>query len=114
MKRLIPFSLLLVAACGPAFKFTRTAEAPAAAKPADCNFRVVSTLEESKGYQELGVLDFNSGAYVGSMAVFLEKIGPEVCAAGGDLVVGEINGLGIYVRGIVFEKQPAATATAQQ
>jgi hypothetical protein len=30
----------------------------------------------------------------------------EVCGAGGDLVVGEINGYGYYVRGVVFKKRP--------
>jgi hypothetical protein len=37
---------------------------------------------------------------------FKEAAGPFVCAAGGDGVLTEINGLGAYIRGTVIKFRP--------
>ncbi len=70
-----------------------------AAKPAGCDFPLTATTPSS-GFQEIGVLE-PDGLTTDQLGIFKELIRKDVCAAGGDLVVGEIN-RGHYVRGIVF------------
>jgi hypothetical protein len=45
---------------------------------------------------------------------FKTQVQLQVCQAGGDLVVPQINGLGLYVRGIVYAKAPEPPATPAQ
>jgi len=84
-------------------------------RPANCSFRIVSTLPEGH-WEEIGVANVRPGHGGGTLiaphtpGAFRKLIGDKVCAAGGELVVGEINGLGQYVRGTVFvaSKKPVA------
>ena len=99
------------AACGPAYRYTRTAEATPASKTLDCDFRVTASLPEGGGYAEIGVFELGSDSSH-RIEDFKKKIHDQVCTAGGDLVVAEINGFGYYVRGIVLKKT-GAQATAQ-
>jgi hypothetical protein len=73
----------------------------------------VVNVAPEKGYSELGVLDFDFGIAIGAVDTFKTKIQKQVCQAGGDLVVAQINGDGCYVRGIVFVKERADQASAQ-
>jgi hypothetical protein len=112
MKRsFLVVAALSLGACIP-YKFSLTAEAPAVPREPLCGFRVVNVVPE-KGYSELGVLEFNGGNAATKVEAFREKVQEEVCRAGGDLVVPQINGYGVYVRAIVFKKASEAQASAQ-
>jgi hypothetical protein len=111
MSRLFLVIALAGCAAGSGYKFSLTAEKPLAAKAPDCQFRVVNVLPET-GYRELGVLDA-AGIVADKIDAFKVKIQQQVCEAGGDLVVAEINGYGDYVRGVVFVKASAEQASAQ-
>jgi hypothetical protein len=109
------FLALLFAGCattGNNYKFSITAEQQATGRAPDCSFRVVNVAPQ-QGYNELGVLDYDSGDVATKIDEFKTKIHAQVCQAGGDLVVAEINGFGSYVRGIVFVKAPNQQASAQ-
>ena len=83
-----------------------------ASKAEDCDFQVLSTMNNLQGYEEIGVINFTTMAsgdllWVKDASVFKEKIRKFVCSAGGDAVLGEVNGAGGYIRGIVFRKKDA-------
>jgi hypothetical protein len=94
---------LILCGCAAQYNYTLTAEQPGDPKPASCNFRVTGTLPEGN-YEELGVLDFGGGQAACNIAAFKESITPKVCEAGGDLVVGQVNGFNCYIRGLVLRK----------
>ena len=106
------FVLVLLALSGCAqygYRFTKTTRhALPPPEPANCDFGVAASMPEGP-YEELGVLDAEQA--VSSMASFREVIAERVCAVGGDLVIGEVNGYGYYVRGIVFRHLAEATPT---
>jgi hypothetical protein len=111
MKRATLILLVSVAGCGPMYKYTSTSQ-PIAAKPELCDFQVTGSPPQSGGYQEIGVIEMDNGV-TSSIAEFRKEVQTLVCKAGGDLVVSEINGVGSYVRGVVFRKAEAPAAAAQ-
>jgi hypothetical protein len=97
-------SLLFWAGCSPSAKYTFTSSTTALSpKPKDCDFAVM-TAAPASGYQEIGILDWQSGWAVDKVAFFKSSVHDQVCMSGGDLVVTEINGVGDYVRGAVLRK----------
>ena len=102
--------LLITTGCGPVYRYTQTTQEAATTKPADCDFLVTATLNSRADYVEMGVLEPVHHP-PRDIARFKDLIRNEVCAAGGDLVVGEINGFGFYVRGVVFKKRGRARAS---
>jgi hypothetical protein len=111
MRKLFTVLVLSITAagCGPVYSFTKTTQAIAPAKPeASCDFLVTGTITDLSSYVELGVLEYLRTP-PRRIDEFKEMIYDQVCAAGGDVVVGEINGFGYYVRGIVFKKRAVAS-----
>jgi hypothetical protein len=45
---------------------------------------------------------------VTTLPAFKAAVAEQVCAAGGELLVGQVNGSGIYVHGLVYRKIVAA------
>lgn len=84
--------------------YTPSTTARFPSKPADCDFAVLTTLPEGS-LEELGILDIQKAGLVTTAGDFKTIVGPQVCAAGGDIVVAEVNGSGNYVRGSVFRKK---------
>jgi hypothetical protein len=96
-------AVLALVGCGPMYKFVRNSEGAPEPRPADCDFRVTGSLDAA-GYAEVGILQYGGGQITNDLAKFKMDVRPSVCAAGGDLVVTEVNGYGHIVRGIVFKK----------
>lgn len=111
-----------LAACAAGMQYTPTSTKTVAARAPNCAFDVL-TLKPARPVEELGIIDFEGG-YVyssgkregvpSSAADLREKIGPEVCRAGGEAVVTEVNGLGQYVRATVVRYSPPADASKPQ
>ena len=102
----IGFCFLLYGCGTTTFPYSHTAERTYPAKPENCNFRVLSTVPKGN-YEEIGVLNIHWGD-LGRPTTpnELKKIvHKDVCKAGGVVVVGEVNGCGVYVRGTLFRKQ---------
>jgi hypothetical protein len=92
-------------ACGPAFRLTLSTTSstePLRAKPPGCEFRVVNIPPQGP-YEEIGTLTRASWATNDPVA-FKNAVAGDVCRIGGDVVVTEVNGDGIYVRGTVLRK----------
>ena len=115
--------LLILPSCAPAVHFTPRGEGAHPAFASDCPLEVVTS--RPPGATELGIVDF--GGAVGDLprdaSHFRALVRGAACAAGGDTVVGEVNGAGQYVRGTVLRvrspspptlRAPAATATAPE
>jgi hypothetical protein len=98
---------MVSAGCGPHYVYTRSSQEVTNAKSSGCDFAVTASLTDPSSYVELGVLDLHFDP-ARDIAAFKEMVRADVCQAGGDLVVTEINGVGSYVRGIVFKKRPSS------
>jgi hypothetical protein len=101
MRRIWTLALALcLSGCG--YTYTQSTAARAAAKPANCDFDILTARPEEP-FDELGVLDCESAGYApGSLSGFRSSIQSKVCVAGGDAVLAEVNGMGKYVRGTVI------------
>jgi hypothetical protein len=99
--RVLVLAFVSLAGCGQVYRYTVTSTAPVQARAADCDFVVSGTLPEDKSLVELGVLEYERTP-PHQIAKLKEMIHDQVCQAGGELVVGQINGFGYYVRAIVF------------
>jgi len=95
--------VVVISACIPAVTYTHTAESTFATKPRDCEFRIQSTIPSPEEYIELGTLNGCQGTT--DMSAYKERVREKVCGAGGDLVVGQVNGYGVYCLGVVFKKK---------
>jgi hypothetical protein len=108
-------ALFLVLACSASPKFTPNSATRADAKPSDCKFDVL-TLQPAQPVDELGIIDFaggniniHTGERLGvpaTAAELRERVASEVCRAGGDAVLGQVNGVGQYIRATVLRYRP--------
>jgi hypothetical protein len=93
---------VLLSGCVPTYKYVPSGTtASIAAKPANCAFAVLTTRPDSS-FDEIGILDHSHGPVPDDAAAFKKSIQKEVCRAGGDAVLVEVNGLGQYIRGTVL------------
>src|SRR5215510_403628 len=106
----------MLAACAAETRYTPSSTKAVAARPPNCAFDVL-TLRPGRPVDELGIIDFQGGTVAkdgtragvpSSAAELREKIGPEVCQAGGEAVITEVNGLGQYIRATVVRYSPPA------
>ena len=75
-------------------------------KPEDCNLYVVDRWQYP-GYEDMGFVEWDGGAGIPrTMASFYFEVQTTVCRAGGDVVIGQPNDAGKYVRGIVLRRAP--------
>jgi hypothetical protein len=104
MKPPIPLLALLFAGC-VGYTYTATTQTAATAKPAGCAFDLLTTRPE-RAYAELGVVEHGGTPNTGgatTAGAFKDMVANAVCRAGGDAVITEVNGMGIYVRGTVLK-----------
>src|SRR6266511_6060544 len=98
MKRALLIVSTVLAGCTAGFNYTKTSGEVTKAKPANCNFRVVSVVPTEVRVVEIGVLEFDRGGFgITDMSEFREAIAAQVCEAGGDIVVAQVNGAGMYM-----------------
>ncbi|MFY2561204.1 hypothetical protein ACN469_26625 [Corallococcus terminator] len=93
------------------YSYARTTQATAEARPATCQVDLFTTRPEGS-FVELGVLE-NRYVPRSTANEFVEAVRSQVCEAGGDAVLAEVNGFGNYIRGTVirFKQAEAAPAT---
>ena len=102
--------MLPLSGCIPvSLSYSHTAPRTYPAKDSTCEIRVQISAPDPAEYEELGTL----GGYSREMDLnaYKEIARAQVCQAGGDLLVGTVNGTGVYVQGIVFRKRDAAAST---
>lgn len=92
----------------PATKGVFTPTAPASverARPSTCDF-VVLTMQPNRPFDEVGIVEFTQAELmwrpIHNVQVFREQVRDAVCNAGGDAIIAQINGMGIYVQGTVI------------
>jgi len=101
MRKYLPVLFFVAAAC-TGHRYAQTTNVTAPSKPAACSFDVLSTRPD-RPYDEIGVLDARHASNASTDAgSFRDSIREDVCRAGGDAVLAEVNGQGHYVRGIVL------------
>jgi hypothetical protein len=93
--------VVLLGGCIP-HPYTRTSSVRYPPKPKNCAFRV-STAGSTSGYEEIGTIGGCSGT--DNLGSYKRQIHEQICANGGDLVVAQVNGNGVYCLGTVFRKQ---------
>ena len=94
---------------GPVYTFVPTSGV-AQAYPPGCDFQV-AVEPPTEGYKQLGILEMRRTPST-HLLTFKKHVQPEVCAAGGDLVVGEMNGYGYYVRAIVYQRKSSGSTSS--
>ncbi|MDP3214372.1 MAG: hypothetical protein Q8S73_09725 [Deltaproteobacteria bacterium] len=111
----ITLGLLGCASARGQYRFSPSAMAPRApARSPTCEFSVTATVP-SAGYEEVGLIEFQTGRGTNTAADYHDAIAPQVCAAAGDLVVGQISNNGTYIRGVVMRRtEPTAPAAGAQ
>jgi hypothetical protein len=87
------------------YEMSVSTTSPTRAKTATCEFRVVNMIPGGN-YEEIATLTVSDKA-AESPDEFKRAVREDVCRVGGDVVVTEINGLGLYVRGTVLRQQPS-------
>ena len=92
---------VLLGACGPTFKYVPTSEVTNEAREPTCEFRVLTTIP-SNPFDEVGILQADGSYRTSDVEEFKKIVAPDVCRAGGDAIISEINGLGYYMRGTVI------------
>jgi hypothetical protein len=114
-------ALFFVLACASVSqpKFTPNSSTRADAKPSDCKFDVL-TLPPAQPVDELGIIDFEGGATnfdtgrrlgVSDTAARLRQaVAFDVSRVGGDAVLGQVNGVGQYIRATVLRYRPEPKA----
>lgn len=93
-------------------KYTHTADQKFPARSPKCKLAVTNMLPEGEAWREIGVINvqvaqsaYGTTAGPNTPDELLELIHDDVCAAGGEHIVGEVNGLGQYIRGTVLRRR---------
>jgi hypothetical protein len=79
------------------------------ARDASCQLQLTGS-HPGPAYVEIGQVTRQGEVRITDPQEFLDKVRPDVCAAGGEVLATEVNGSGLIVRALVFRK--AATASA--
>lgn len=109
MKFVVILYLSTIIGCTVKYSYHRSSDLTYPPKSEDCDFQVRSS-HPGENYVEVGIVAVDLGPVTPPQGtsdpiVFKEKIKRFVCKAGGDVVVGEVNGYGQYIRGTVFRKK---------
>ncbi|MCI0668912.1 MAG: hypothetical protein L0Y64_00470 [Myxococcaceae bacterium] len=101
----------LLSGCAPSYRWAKTTSVQADARESSCSFDIL-TARPDRAFDELGVLEkeWDTNQVDG----FRASTQAQVCAAGGDAVLVEVNGLGHYVRGTVIRYRPVTAADTAQ
>ena len=82
------------------YRFIATGDLKPQPRPVDCSFQVL-TAAPTQLYQELGVLEARNAAL--DAKGFASDVHEQVCRAGGDAVLVQVDGQGRYLRGTVLK-----------
>jgi hypothetical protein len=82
--------------------YTGTSAARFPPKPTTCKF-TMRTGGVPPDYQEIGTIGGCSGT--SDLLEYKDQIREDVCKHGGDLVVAQVNGYGVYCLGTVFRHE---------
>jgi membrane-associated protease RseP (regulator of RpoE activity) len=97
-------ALLWTSSCGASaarYELLVSMQKPPAAKPVDCDFRLVN-LPPKGDFVEVGMLTHVAGSRQSDPKPFKESIRKDVCGAGGDIVLTQVNNEGEFVRGTIL------------
>lgn len=80
------------------------------ARDPNCKVAFTALAPNLGQYEELGEVvaegrQLDGSVYAMVSSKFIEKAREQACKVGGDLVLKEVNGLGQYVRAIIFRKK---------
>ena len=95
-------AILFAAGCVHDYTFTKSTTQTLTGKPPTCEFTVTATVPAD--YEEIGILE-SAGEPAPTLAFFKKGVAEKVCAAGGEVVVGQIDQFGNYRRAAVFVKK---------
>ena len=90
--------------CGPGYQLTMTSPDSVVAKPANCQFVVITTRPD-RPFDEIATLDHTRGYPSRDVGDFKSRVAENVCKAGGDAVIakyGESDNHAGYVQGTVI------------
>lgn len=59
-------------------------------------------MRPERTFDEIGVVDYQSGVYVHDAGTFRKVVSSDVCSTGGDAVLAEVSGQGRYMRGTII------------
>jgi hypothetical protein len=83
------------------------------ANPHDCRIRLLAG-DPGSDFEEIGLLAVEGDPRVfNDPDVFIAQAQEQVCRAGGDAVVTQVNGLGSIVRGVVFRRRKPRRAAEE-
>ncbi len=99
MHRLL--ALVLVTGCGGATFAFSPAVKGLTTKPDNCTVEILTT-NPSRGYQELGTLEFYNGTEPKSLDQFKSDVRKQVCEVGGDAVIAIADDKNLYTKGTVL------------
>ena len=103
MKKILVLTVLFFGLTGcVSLPYSHTSDNTFASKSKNCKFRIKGSVPSPYEYEEIGTINGCSGT--NNISDYQKKIQENVCKAGGDLVVGDVNGYGVYCRGTVFVK----------
>jgi hypothetical protein len=105
-----PLLIATTAGCAASYRYTQTAAAAAPSRAEGCDFTLIEVLEDPARYEQLGVLEDPRGDWPGTVDAFKKMARSYVCQAGGEVVVPQINGMGVYVRAVVYRVRATARA----
>lgn len=95
-------SVIFTQGCSTFMSYSSTTDKKYSPKPDDCEFNIKVTNTGLNDYEEIGVMSGCAGQK--DINSYKDTIRPNVCKAGGDLVVARANGYGVFCQGIVFKK----------
>jgi hypothetical protein len=92
---------MVLAGCNSAtFVFSPTLKA-ITAKPDNCPVDVM-TSTPSRGFQEVGTLDFYNGTEPKTLDAFKKSVHKQVCEVGGDAAIAIADEKGLFTKGTVI------------
>ncbi len=85
----------------PGYSVSKLSSVEVNAKNTDCDFDVL-TVPPQRQYEDIGSLNWDSGVAVGTAPMLKDAIRSQVCAIGGDAVIGQMNGRGNFIAGSII------------
>lgn len=105
MKKLNAFVVIVIIftqGCSTFMSYSNTSDKQYSPKPSNCDFKIKVTDSGLGDYEEIGIISGCAGQK--DISSYKSTIQPDVCKAGGDLVVARTNGYGVFCQGVVFKK----------
>ena len=95
-------SIIFTQGCSSFMSYSNTSDKKYSSKPSNCDFKIKVTDSGLSNFEEIGIMSGCAGQK--NISSYKNTIQPDVCKAGGDLVVARTNGYGVFCQGVVFKK----------